>query len=176
MQHIFRFLAVAGIATALAVCTSCTYQTAIQRLPPQEQVAFRAYSKVMSTRQAHTYLTKATAAERAAYLEEIGLTQRFQALSPLDRETVMSGFPRIGMSAEALRFLWGEPYSAIGPAGRHERWVYLGSAFSLAYRGNSTTDIATVVEVHLANDRVTGWLETVPTINDDNGRNDDRRR
>jgi hypothetical protein len=30
--------------------------------------------------------------------------QRFEALDPLDREAVRSGFPRVGMSAEALLF------------------------------------------------------------------------
>jgi hypothetical protein len=33
----------------------------------------------------HTYLAKAGTDERMAYLREIGLAQRFQALDPLDR-------------------------------------------------------------------------------------------
>ena len=43
--------------------------------------------------QTHTYLAKTSAAERTAYLQKIGLVQRFQRLDPIDRETVQNGFP-----------------------------------------------------------------------------------
>jgi hypothetical protein len=55
----------------------------------------------------HTYGATAGAAERTAYLREIGLAQRFQALDPLDCRAVLSDMLRGGMSAEALVFLWG---------------------------------------------------------------------
>src|SRR5262249_10457468 len=44
-----------------------------------------------------------------ADLQESGLAQRFQALDPPDREAVQHGFLRKRMSADALRFVWGEP-------------------------------------------------------------------
>ena len=163
MSHIQQVRRWAGVAALLAVLAGCSYQAAIRQLPPQEQVTFRAYSKVMTSKQARTYLSKATAAERAAYLTEIGLAQRFQALEPLDRETVLSGFPRQGMSAEALRFLWGEPDYARGNRGHYEYWHYLGSSFSLAERGSALSQAGTIMTVYLVDNRVNWWRETVPT-------------
>jgi hypothetical protein len=153
----------AGLAGLLAILAGCTYQAALRQLPPEEQVTFRMYSKVMTGKQTRTYLSKATAAERAAYLAEIGVAQRFQALEPQDRETVRSGFPRQGMSAEALRFLWGEPSYTGGSAGRYERWYYEGSAFTLGERGSSYAQAGTIVVVHLDKGRVDGWVDVVPT-------------
>ena len=67
----------------------------------------------MTAAQTRAYLAKATTAERTAYLSEVGLAQRFQAFDPLDREAVRNGFPRAGMSAEALRFVWGDLYKRV---------------------------------------------------------------
>src|SRR6267378_8718306 len=61
----------------------------------------------MTAVQARTYLAKARAAERTASLRAMGIAQRLQQLDPRDRETVQSGAPRVGMSADALRFVWG---------------------------------------------------------------------
>jgi len=80
---------------------------AMHKLSLDEQGEFHLYQKVMTPSQERAYLAKAPAAERTAYRSEIGLAQRFQALDPLDREAVMRGLPRVGMSAEALLFLWG---------------------------------------------------------------------
>ena len=159
-RQVHRWASVAG---ALVILAGCAYQAALRQLPPEEQVTFRMYSKVMTSGQARTYLRKATAAERAAYLTEIGLSQRFQALEPLDRETVRSGFPRQGMSAEALRFLWGEPSYTDGSAGRYARWYYLGSAFTLVEYGSASSQAGTILVVSLVNGRVDGWVDTVPT-------------
>src|SRR5467141_2738646 len=89
----------------ITVLTGCTYDAAVQRLSLAEQSEFHIYNKVMTPSQARTYLAKATAAERTAYLRESGLALHFQALDPVDRDTVLSGMPRVGMSAEALRFV-----------------------------------------------------------------------
>jgi hypothetical protein len=160
MQQVRRW---AGVAGLLVILAGCTYQAALRQLPPEEQVTFRMYSKVMTSHQTRTYLSKATAAERAAYLAEIGVAQRFQALEPQDRETVRSGFPRQGMSAEALRFLWGEPDYTNGNRGHYEYWHYLGSAFSLGERGSALSQGGTIMTVYLVDNRVNWWRETVPT-------------
>src|SRR5690349_13816327 len=115
--------------------SGCTY-AAIQKLSLDERAEFHIYQKVMTPSQERAYLAKATAAERTAYLRETGLVQRFQALDPLDREAVWSGVPRVGMSAEALLFLWGTPYYTAGDARRYAHWYYLGSSFELASYGN----------------------------------------
>ena len=79
----------------IVVYTGCTSDAAIQRLSLAEQSEFYTYRHVMTPAQ-DTYLAKATAAERTAYLSEVGLAQRFQALDPQDRDTVLSGSPRPG--------------------------------------------------------------------------------
>ncbi len=157
MQHV-RHLLLTALATAIVIMTGCAYQ--VQHLTPAEQTAFRSYSKVMTSPHIYTYLAKATPAERDAYLNEIGVQQRFQALEPQDRESVLAGFPRKGMSAEAMLFLWGKPYDEFGYAGHHEYWHYLGSTFELAASGNQYGHLGTIVEVFLVDGRVEWWFET----------------
>jgi hypothetical protein len=166
MRRMRQLLRLTGTVAALAILAGCTYQAAIERLPPAERATFRAQSKLMSSAQVRTYLAKPTAAERAAYLEAIGTAQRFQALEPQDRQAVLAGYPREGMSAEAMRFLWGEPYYTNGYTGHYEHWYYRGSAFSLANHG-SPYNAGTWVDVYMVAGRVSWWLEFVPSTNDD---------
>jgi hypothetical protein len=154
---------------ALIVLAGCAYQAAVQQLPPEERTAFRAYSHIMTAPQARTYLAQESPAARAAYLQQIGVAQRFQTLTPLDRDSVLDGYIRKGMSAEALRFLWGEPYYTRGYTGHYEYWHYLGSPLVLADRGNSYTAVGTTVIVYLIDDKVDWWLETTPTGLDKGG-------
>jgi hypothetical protein len=152
-----------GVLLGLIVAlTGCTY-AAIQRLSPDEQAEFHLYRKVMTPAQERVYLSRATAAERTAYLREIGLIQHFQALEPQDREAVLGGVPRVGMSAEALLFLWGMPYYTAGDARRYAHWYYLGSSFALAEYGNRYTDFGNRVDVYLVDGRVVGWVDYVPS-------------
>ena len=154
--------------------TGCmyNYDAAVGRLSPAEQAEFSIYRQVMTGAQTRTYLAKASAAERTAYLNEIGLAQRFQRLDPQDRDTVRSGAPRVGMSAEALRFVWGDPADTAGDARHYARWHYLGSSF-----GRSTSyhpwETSNRVEVYLADGKVVGWVDTVPA---DFGGEGDRRQ
>src|SRR4029450_6920899 len=75
----------------ILIFTGCTYDAAIQRLSLAEQSEFYTYRHVMTPAQERAYLAKATAGERRAELSEIGLAQRFQALDPQDRQTVLNG-------------------------------------------------------------------------------------
>jgi hypothetical protein len=150
----------------------CSYQAALQRLSPDERSQFWAYRKVMTSSQAHTYLAQETPAARAAYLHDIGLAQRFADLEPQDRDAILAGHIRQGMSAEALRFLWGRPYYTKGYTGHYEYWHYWGSAFDLVDRGNSSTQGGTVVIVYLVDDKVDWWIETTPTGIDKGGDSD----
>ena len=108
----------------------------MRQLSLAEQAEFYLYKKVMTPAQARAYVAQASAAERTAYLREVGLAQRFAALDPLDRAAVQSGFPRAGMSAEALCFVWGEPYYTEGNARRSAHWHYRGSSLALGASGN----------------------------------------
>lgn len=171
-QQMLRF---AAVVVAIVVLTSCTYEAAIRQLPPPERETFRIYSKAMTGAQIRTYLAKGTAAERTAYLEAIGITQRFQALAPQDREVVLAGFvPRKGMSADALRFLWGEPYYTKGHNGHYEYWYYLGPFMELAAHGNVYSKAGVRVEVYLVAGRVDSWIEFAPDTDSDDssGRRD----
>jgi hypothetical protein len=151
------------------VLTSCTYESAVRRLSAPEQAEFALYRHVMTALQERTYLAQATATERTAYLNKIGLTQRLQALDPRDREVVRSGLPRQGMSAEALRFVWGEPYYTVGSARHYAHWFYLGSSFMLAASGNQYARSGTLVDVYLVDDHVVGWVDFTPASEGDSG-------
>ena len=142
--------------------SGCTY-AAMHKLSLDEQAEFHVYQKVMTPSQERAYLAKATAAERTAYLSEIGLAQRFQALDPSDREAVMGGIPRVGMSAEALLFLWGSPYYTAGDARRYAHWYYLGSSLGLANYGNQYYYSGNRVDVYLVAGQVTGWVDYIPS-------------
>jgi hypothetical protein len=159
----------------VVVLTGCTYDAAMRRLSLAEQAEYHTYSKAMTGVQEHIYLSKASAAERTAYLRQIGLAQRFQALDPQDREAVLGGVPRVGMSAEALLFLWGSPYYTAGDARRYAHWYYLGSSFALATYGNQYRTANNRVDVYLVNGRVVGWVD-YPAINDLDGSSDNRRQ
>ncbi len=153
--------------------TGCmyNYDAAVGRLSSAEQAEFSTYRQVMTSAQARTYLAKASAAERTAYLSEIaertaylneiGLAQRFQRLDPQDREAVRSGAPSVGMSADALRFVWGDPAETAGDARHYSRWHYLGSSLGRSAHYHPW-DSSNRVEVYLADNKVLGWVDVLP--------------
>ncbi len=170
-----QFLRWTGVLIGtIVVLTGCTYDAAVRQLSLAEQSEFHTYRQVMTAAQARTYLAKATAAERTAYLSEIGLAQRFQRLDTLDREAVQNGFPRVGMSAEALRFVWGDPYYTAGDARRYSHWFYLGSSFGRGNYSNHLWNSGNRVDVYLVDSKVVGWLDFVPE--DHGGEGDNKRQ
>lgn len=116
----------------------------------------------MNAPQMRTYLSKATADDRTAYLEQIGMAQRFQALNEEDQKAVQRGYIRTGMSAEALRFLWGRPTRYAGNSDIYAHWYYNGSIPTLVAEGSQWDDAGTLVDVYLVDNRVKWWLEQVP--------------
>lgn len=164
-----------GVIVAWAVLTGCAYEQAVKNLSLDEQNAFRAYRKVIKSSQARTYLSKASAVERSAYLREIGAQQRFEALEPQDRESVLNGYIRKGMSAEALRFLWGTPLDTEGTIGKEEYWIYRGQYRDLLNGGNHFIDM-TRVRVHLVDGRVNWWFEDEFDVHEDAGDPNIKRR
>ena len=171
-QQLLRWTGV--LLGTIVVLAGCTYDAAVRQLSLPEQAEFHTYSKVMTGAQAHTYLAKATAAERTAYLRAIGLAQRFEGLDALDRETVQSGFPRAGMSAEAPLFVWGSPYYMAGDARHYAHWHYLGSSFALATYGNQYRNSGNRVDVYLVDGHVVGWVDYGLTDHGDSGGRGDR--
>lgn len=174
LQPLRQFLYFLGLVGLLLASAGCSYQAALERLSPEERSEFWAYHQLMTAPQTRTYLAQETPAARAAYLQHIGLAQRFQSLEPQDRASILSGYIRKGMSAEALRFLWGEPYYTRGRTGYYEYWQYFGPISELAQRGNSYTQKGALVIVYLVDDKVDWWMERIPT--DDSDADDRRRR
>lgn len=158
MNQVRRFLRYSGLVSAIVVLTSYVPGATHPGLGPPEETEFHTYIQVMTPGQGRTYLAKANATERTAYLRTLGLVQRFEALDSLDRETVQVGkYPRVGMSAAALRFLWGEPLYTTGDPTQSAHWYYMGSSFSLADRGNDYGG-GMLTDVYFADGRVAGWV------------------
>src|SRR2546428_2116971 len=128
-------------------------------LSPPGQAEFFLYHHRLSGAQTHTYLAQASAAERTAYLRTLGVVQRFQALDPVDQEAVRSGWPRVGMSAEALLFVWGEPYYTAGDARRSAHRHYLRSSFGRGTLGNRPREVGRRADVYLVDCKVLGRAE-----------------
>jgi hypothetical protein len=116
----------------------------------------------MTPGQLQTYLALPTAANRAAYAQQIGAAQVLEVLSAEDRAAVLSGHPFVGMSRQALLLLWGEPYLQQGPV-QYERWYYYGDYFSLASPGYASQAGATVMEVVLEDGKLAWWAERIPS-------------
>jgi hypothetical protein len=157
-----------GILCVLAALSGCATYYQAKHLSPDEQAEFHIYRKVMTAPQIRTYLAQTSAAERTAYLEQLGLMQRFDALEPQDRDAVAAGYIRQGMSADALRFLWGRPSRTSGHTDHYEHWYYYGPLPSLVETGSRRYDAGTRVDVYLVDNRVKWWLESVtPNVDDD---------
>jgi hypothetical protein len=153
----------------LLVMAGCTYEAAVRSLPVAERSEFWAYRKLMTPGQVRKYLARTTPAERQAYLRDIGLTQRFEALDEYDRHAVLAGQIKPGVSAEALYFIWGEPYYGEGRRNHYERWFYRGSSLALASTGDQPYNLGSQVMVDLVDGRVTGWNDFIPSTSDDPG-------
>ena len=160
-MHVNRpFVRWTGVLLGLMLMLAgCTYDAALQRLAPAEQAEFGLYRHLMTASQVHTYVAQPTAAARTAYLQQLGLEQRFQALAPFDQDAIWSGVPRVGMSADALLFLWGEPYSTAGDARRYAHWYYLGSSVIRSSSGYHPWDFNNRVDVYLVGGKVEGWVD-----------------
>jgi hypothetical protein len=144
------------LVLALSVLVGCAMHQAYNQLPPEEQARFRAYSRLMSSSQSRTYLNLASAAERAAFAQQLGVSDELDSLSEADRTAVLQGQPFQGMSAQALRLLWGMPCWEWGPEA-FQRWFYYGHAVTLARLGWHCRGDSTITEVALENNQVRWW-------------------
>jgi hypothetical protein len=156
-HHLYSMIIVPLVL--LTACAGLDYQ----HLPTVEQELYRAYSQIMSSGQRRAFLALSTTAEREAFAKEIGIAQRFNALTPEEQQAARHGQAFKGMSDEALRFVWGDPCRERGPAA-HQTWIYEGPVFSLPSPGwNCSSHVDTYTEVQLVNGKVQWWIERVPT-------------
>ena len=167
-RHCSTRLGTAVLLVALVGLTACTYDAALRRLSPAEQAEWMLYRHRMTGVQEQTYLAQPTAAARTTYLQTLGLPQRFQALDPADQQAVRSGWPRVGMSADALLFVWGEPAYTDGDAHRSAHWHYLGSSFGRPF-GSAPWGFGQRVDVYLVAGKVVGWVDAAPTTHETSG-------
>lgn len=151
------------LSLTLVVITGCVSPYAGVHLLDEEQGQYRAYSHLMTNRQLRTYLKLPTASERAAYARQVGAAQKLDALPTAERTAVLNGQPFKGMSAEALRLLWGDPNWEQGPK-QDEHWFYYGDYFSLAEPGSYLSPRGTIMEVALIDDKVMWWQERIPSF------------
>jgi hypothetical protein len=79
---------------------------------------------------------------------------------------VQQGWPRVGMSAEALLFVWGEPYMTEGDARRAAHWHYLGSSLGRSASQNPRLGFGHRVDVYLVDGKVVGWVDVPLTTQD----------
>lgn len=168
----FRLLRLFSLTSTLTILSSCTYHASVNQLRPNEQAEFRAYSKLMSAHQSCSYLGKVTADERQMYLQQIGMAQRFATLDEADKKSILAGYIRKGMSADAVRFLWGQPTYIGGHTGHYEYWYYQGSSSDLVESGNNYSDASTEIEVYLVNGQVDWWFEGPLDDDDSSDEND----
>jgi hypothetical protein len=147
----------------LVVITGCVSIYAGVHLSEAERGQYRAYSHLMTNRQLRTYLKLPTASERATYARQVGAAQQLEGLPAAERAAVLNGQPFKGMSAEALRLLWGDPNWEQGPK-QDEHWFYYGDYFSLAEPGSYLSLRGTIMEVALMDGKVTWWQERVPSF------------
>jgi hypothetical protein len=146
----------------LVVITGCVSIYAGMHLTEEERGQYRADTHLMTHRQLRTYLTLPTASERAAYARQVGAAQQLEALPKPERAAVLNGHPFKGMSAEALRLLWGDPDWEKGPK-QDAYWYYYGDYFSLAEPGSYFPPKNTIMEVALMDGKVTWWQERLPS-------------
>lgn len=150
------------LSLTLVVITGCLSPYAGVHLSEVEKGQYRAYTHLMTNRQLRTYLKLPTAPERAAYARQVGAAQKLEALPKAERTAVLNGQPFKGMSAEALRMLWGAPDWEQGPK-QYEQWFYYGDYFSLAKPGSYFSPRDTIMEVALREGKVKWWRERVPS-------------
>jgi hypothetical protein len=88
--------------------------------------------------------------------------QRFQTL-PLDQEAIWSGALRVGMSADALRFLWEDPYATAGDARRYAHWHYLGLSFNRRPSDFHPRAFGNRVDVYRVAGKIVRWVNMPPS-------------
>jgi hypothetical protein len=72
-------------------------------------------------------------------------------------------------NAEALRFVWDEPYYTVGDARRSAHWHHLGASFGRSASDNPRWGFGNRVDVYLVDGKVVGWVDVAPTTEDAKG-------
>lgn len=169
-----RIVAVALLAVLMG--TGCASKK-LNRLSDTEFDHFYALKPFMEEEQEKVFLKKKTEEERNAYLQEIGLWDRFYSLTPDERERVLTGKVELGWTKNMVLMAWGPPWDNAKVIGSqtYNAWRYVyrfeeqadGSA--LVYVPGSKTAYKAVsifsIELIMNDDRVVelnrykGWKD-----------------
>ena len=115
---------------ALFLLASLTLLTAAKfdKLEPAEQEHIRALSVFMDKDQTKAFYKGKTPEERNAYLQEIGLWERFYQYDDMQRDRIVAAEVKLGDDLDQLIMAWGAPFAKNRltgrPASRSERLVF----------------------------------------------------
>lgn len=120
-----RSLPVLLLLTSL---TAGCWQNKVKNLSATEFDHYYALRPFMDEDQRKTYLKYKTEEERNAYLQELGLWDRFYKYGPEDRDAIVAGDVQVGWTKDMVLMAWGAPYDKQKLVGREatrsERLVY----------------------------------------------------
>ncbi len=99
----------------------------VKRLSDNEFDHYYALKPFMEDDQEKQYLKLKTEEERNAYLQEIGLWDRFYSLTPDERERVLTGKVELGWTKNMVLMAWGPPWDQAKLIGSntYNAWRYV---------------------------------------------------
>jgi len=92
------------------VMSACSWKSRVKYLSDTEFDHYYALRVYMDDGQKKTYLKMKTEEERNAYLQKLGLWDRFYKYEPHIRELIVSGDVQVGWTKDMLYMSWGAPY------------------------------------------------------------------
>ncbi|RMG97606.1 MAG: hypothetical protein D6705_08375 [Deltaproteobacteria bacterium] len=104
----------------VAICASCALRPS--RLPELDR---RFYANLPSPDAQHAFLKMRKPEERRAYLESLGLWQKWEALSPEEQKAVLEGRVEVGFDEFALYMAWGPPADVRTERTKHRKVDFL---------------------------------------------------
>ncbi|MCB9781033.1 MAG: hypothetical protein H6742_20860 [Alphaproteobacteria bacterium] len=123
-MHPFVF----ALALSLSSPAAAGWQARVKFLSDTEFEHYYALRAYMTEEQKKTYLKMKTEEERNAFLQELGLWDRFYQYDEAAREKIVSGRVEEGWTKDKLEMAWGVPFDKRKLAGRQavrsELWVY----------------------------------------------------
>ena len=164
------------LLAAALLATGC-WERKVKHLTSAEFDHYYALKPFMEEDQRKVYLKKKTEDERNAYLQELGLWERFYSLSPHEREQVLTGKVELGWTKQMVLMAWGPPWDNAKLIGSntYNAWRYVyrfeehSDGTAMVYVPGSKTAYKAVhyysVELILNDDRVVevnrydGWKD-----------------
>ena len=131
----------------LITSAGCT-QRRIKRLTNDEYNHYYALKVWMTDEERDTFLKRKIEEDRNAFLQELGLWDRFYRYSELERSEIIEGEVEVGWTKDKVLMAWGRPHDSQKLVGRQarrsERLIYRFELHEggrvLVWDANSNTD------------------------------------